>query len=61
MNYYSIEFFKYYLKRLTRQHAEKDHAGMHKTIMHMVQYIKDREQNNKSAYNTKYLTKPKFE
>lgn len=60
MNYYSIEFFKFYLKRLHRQYYEGDINSQEKTILHMMQYIKDREKNNESAYSKKWMTKPVF-
>ena len=60
MNYYSIEFFKFYLKRLQNQFSEGDIRGQEKTILHMINYIKDRESNNKDAYSTKFMKKPKF-
>jgi len=60
MNYYSIEFFKYYLKRLNRQCGESDTAGMQKTILHMINYIQDREKNNESAYKKSWMHKPIF-
>jgi len=60
MNYYSIEFFKFYLKRMQRQHACKDLQGIEKTLKHMTEYIKDREKNNESAYSKKWMNKPVF-
>jgi len=60
MNYYSIEFFKHYLKIMQRQHSAKDLQGIEKTLKHMVNYIKDREENNKSAYSKKWMSKPVF-
>jgi len=60
MNYYSIEFFKFYIKRLQNQFHEGDIKGQEKTINHMLNFIQDREQNNKTAYSTKYFKKPKF-
>lgn len=60
MNYYSIEFFKYYLKRLQSQLQEGDTKGQEKTILHMIAYIKDREKNNESAYKKSWMKKPKF-
>lgn len=60
MNYYSIEFFKYYLKRMQKQHSSKDLQGIEKTLKHMLEYIKDREKNNESAYSKKWMTKPVF-
>jgi len=60
MNYHSIEFFKFYLNRLYRQNLINDKKGLVKTIMHMQNYVLDREHNNKSAYSTKRLTPPVF-
>lgn len=60
MNYYSIEFFKYYLKRMQKQHSANDLQGIEKTLKHMVNYIKDREKNNESAYSKKWMSKPVF-
>lgn len=57
MNYYSIEFFKYNLKELVK--LSKD-PKMSKIIKRMSEYVKDREDNNKDAYSTKWLKKPNF-
>ena len=41
MNYYSIEFFKFYIKRLQNQFHEGDIKGQEKTINHMLNFIQD--------------------
>ena len=60
MNYYCVEFFKFYLKRLNRQHYEGDINGLEKTLKHMMEFIRDREKNNESAYSKKWMRKPVF-
>lgn len=60
MNYHSIEFFKFYLRRLTQQNLENNRKGIDKTIKHMLNYVLDRELNNKTAYSTKFLKRLNF-
>ena len=69
MNYYSIEFFKHYLKDLNSyiKHAGKIDLSapkqleyISKRIDSMLEFVKDREEHNKSAYNTKHMRKPSF-
>lgn len=69
MNYYSIEFFKHYLKDLNSyiKHADKIDLSapkqleyISKRIDSMLEFVKDREENNKNAYNTKHMRKPSF-
>jgi hypothetical protein len=57
MNYYSIEFFKHYLKLAMRNCNSNELEDL---IKKMLEYVKDREQNNKSAYLTKWMKKPVF-
>jgi hypothetical protein len=57
MNFYSIEFFKHYLKLLKK---EKYNRSIIKIIDIMSSYIKDREKNNESAYSKKWMKKPVF-
>jgi hypothetical protein len=63
MNYYSIEFFKHYireLKSLNKGDASSSRRSMESILNKMSAFVEDREQNNKSAYNTKHMRKPKF-
>jgi len=70
MNYYSIEYFKHYLKdvnsyiKRTKKLKLSDTARINyisHRIDQMLGFVQDREKNNKSAYNTKWMRKPKFE
>ena len=70
MNYYSIEYFKHYLKdvnsyiKRTKRLKLSDTARMNyisNRIDQMLNFVEDREQSNKSAYNKKWMRKPKFE
>jgi hypothetical protein len=54
MNYYSIEFFKYFLCIAIKSKNNK------KILNKMLEYVKDREQNNKSAYSKKWMKKLDF-
>lgn len=58
MNYYSIEFFKHYLLKLKKN---KINSQSSEIINKMLEYVKDREENNKSAYNKKWMKKPSFQ
>jgi len=63
MNYYSIEFFKFYLKelnKLSKNSSNRSLDQMKSIIDKMDAFIKDREENNKDAYSTKHMRKPIF-
>jgi len=60
MNYYSIEFFKHYLKQLHNQHYSGDINGLEKTLKRMMEFVKEREKNNECAYAKKWMNKPIF-
>jgi len=69
MNYYSIEFFKYnlkelnlHVKRLQRLNLKQNNLDfITKKLDSMLEYVKDREENNKDAYSKKHLKKLKFD
>jgi len=58
MNYYSIEFFKHYLPIIKKSLKDKEALKILKVLQ---DYVRDREDNNKDAYSTKYFTKPIFQ
>ncbi|NBW58378.1 hypothetical protein EBR43_11520 [bacterium] len=63
MNYYCIEFFKFYikeLKNLNNKGAGNSRRSIDNILNRMSAFIQDREQNNACAYNTKHMRKPKF-
>jgi hypothetical protein len=70
MNYYSIEYFKHYLKEINSyiKRTEKlklsDTARMNyisNRVNQMIGYVEAREESNKSAYSKKWMKKPIFE
>lgn len=70
MNYYSIEFFKHYLKdvnsyiKRTKKLKLSDAARMNyisNRVSQMLGYVEAREEANKSTYNKKWMRKPTFE
>ena len=64
MNYYSIEFFKHYikeLKNLNKRDTGSSHRSIESILNKMSAFVSDREQNNKSAYSTKHMHKPRFD
>lgn len=64
MNYYSLEFFKFYLKLLhatLKSNNAQSKAKAIKIIDKMYAYIKDREKNNESAYSKKWMRKLNFD
>jgi|LauGreDrversion2_6_1035139.scaffolds.fasta_scaffold03077_4 hypothetical protein len=68
MNFYSIEFFKDNLKEISA-HVKRMHklnmvdaenlAIISSRLDAMVDYVKDREEHNKSAYSKKHMRKLK--
>lgn len=69
MNYYSIEFFKHYLKDLNAYinkankldlSSSKQLEYISKRIDSMLTFVKEREHNNKDAYNKKHMRKLSF-
>ena len=63
MNYYSIEFFKHYikeLKNLNKRDTSSSHRSIESILSKMSAFVSDREQSNKSAYSTKHMRKPIF-
>ena len=63
MNYYSIEFFKHYLKIINKdidKTSYDSHTRVKLALKKLSDFVKDREKNNESAYNKKWMTKPVF-
>ncbi|NBP02118.1 MAG: hypothetical protein EBU90_18700 [Proteobacteria bacterium] len=58
MNYYSIEFFKFYLKSIKKN--KNNLSAVMKSVDKMYEFVKDREKNNEDAYNKKHLKKLVF-
>lgn len=63
MNYYSIEFFKHYLK-IVKNNADLSSYDAFKRVENAIEamtaFVKDREKNNESAYAKKWMKKPVF-
>jgi len=69
MNYYSIEYFKHYLKDLSSYIKRADKIDLSSSkqleyvsnrINEMLNFVEDREINNKDAYNKKHMRKLNF-
>jgi len=69
MNYYTIEYFKHYLKDLNSYIKRADKIDLSSSkqleyisnrINEMLVFVEDRETNNKYAYNSKHMHKPDF-
>ena len=69
MNYYTIEYFKHYLKDLNSYIKRADKIDLSSSkqleyisnrINEMLVFVEDRETNNRHAYNSKHMHKPDF-
>jgi hypothetical protein len=69
MNYYTIEYFKHYLKDLNSYIKRADKIDLSSSkqleyisnrINEMLVFVEDRETNNAHAYSSKHMHKPDF-